>query len=184
MKIVEMKVADLIPYERNPRHNDEAVDYVAESIKQFGFNVPIVIDKDNTVVCGHTRLKAAKKLKIKTVPCVVKDDLTDEEIRAYRLADNRSAEKATWDIELLDMELAEIETIDMTLLGFDQSTEIDTFSDYEETKDSQQVFLKWCNNEVPLSEDEISMLDKAFKKHVKDYGTSYGFVREIFDEIH
>ena len=119
MKIVEMKVADLIPYERNPRHNDEAVDYVAESIKQFGFNVPIVIDKDNTVVCGHTRLKAAKKLKIKTVPCVVKDDLTDEEIRAYRLADNRSAEKATWDIELLDMELAEIETIDMQLLGFD-----------------------------------------------------------------
>ena len=122
MKIVEMKVADLIPYERNPRHNDEAVDYVAESIKQFGFNVPIVIDKDNTVVCGHTRLKAAKKLKIKTVPCVVKDDLTEEEIRAYRLADNRSAEKATWDIELLDMELAEIETIDMTLLGFENST--------------------------------------------------------------
>lgn len=119
MKIVEMKVADLIPYERNPRHNDEAVDYVAESIKQFGFNVPIVIDKDNTVVCGHTRLKAAKKLKIKTVPCVVKDDLTEEEIRAYRLADNRSAEKATWDVELLDMELAEIETIDMALLGFD-----------------------------------------------------------------
>ena len=123
MKIVEMKVADLIPYERNPRHNDEAVDYVAESIKQFGFNVPIVIDKDNTVVCGHTRLKAAKKLKIKTVPCVVKDDLTDEEIRAYRLADNRSAEKATWDIELLDMELAEIETIDMGLLGFDEEKE-------------------------------------------------------------
>lgn len=123
MKIVEMKVADLIPYERNPRHNDEAVDYVAESIKQFGFNVPIVIDKDNTVVCGHTRLKAAKKLKIKTVPCVVKDDLTEEEIRAYRLADNRSAEKATWDIELLDMELAEIETIDMGLLGFDEEKE-------------------------------------------------------------
>ena len=120
MKIVEMKVADLIPYERNPRHNDEAVDYVAESIKQFGFNVPIVIDKDNTVVCGHTRLKAAKKLKIKTVPCVVKEDLTEEQIRAYRLADNRSAEKATWDIELLDMELAEIETIDMQLLGFDE----------------------------------------------------------------
>ena len=123
MKIVEMKVADLIPYERNPRHNDEAVDYVAESIKQFGFNVPIVIDKDNTVVCGHTRLKAAKKLKIKTVPCVVKDDLTEEEIRAYRLADNRSAEKATWDIELLDMELANIETIDMQLLGFDDTKE-------------------------------------------------------------
>ena len=129
MKIVEMKVADLVPYERNPRHNDEAVDYVAESIKQFGFNVPIVIDKDNTVVCGHTRLKAAKKLKIKTVPCVVKDDLTDEEIRAYRLADNRSAEKATWDIELLDMELAEIDTIDMGLLGFEDNEEEESDND-------------------------------------------------------
>ena len=128
MKIVEMKVADLVPYERNPRHNDEAVDYV-----------PIVIDKDNTVVCGHTRLKAAKKLKIKTVPCVVKDDLTEEEIRAYRLADNRSAEKATWDIELLDMELAEIETIDMGLLGFDEPEQT-------EQKESPQEFTEFDEN--------------------------------------
>ena len=120
MKIVEMKVSDLIPYENNPRNNDESVDYVAESIKQFGFNVPLVIDKDNTVVCGHTRLKAAKKLKIKTVPCVIKDDLTEEQIRAYRLADNKAGEKSTWDVELLDIELANIETIDMQLLGFDE----------------------------------------------------------------
>ena len=123
MKIVEMKVSDLIPYENNPRNNDESVDYVAESIKQFGFNVPLVIDKDNTVVCGHTRLKAAKKLKIKTVPCVIKDDLTEEQIRAYRLADNKAGEKSTWDVELLDMELANIETIDMQLLGFDDVQE-------------------------------------------------------------
>jgi len=123
MKIVEMKVSDLIPYENNPRNNDESVDYVAESIKQFGFNVPLVVDKDNTVVCGHTRLKAAKKLKIKTVPCVIKDDLTEEQIRAYRLADNKAGEKSTWDVELLDIELANIETIDMQLLGFDDVQE-------------------------------------------------------------
>lgn len=123
MKIIEMELKDLKPYERNPRHNDEAVDYVAESIKQFGFNVPIVIDKDNVIVCGHTRWKAAKQLKLKTVPCVMKDDLTEEQIKAYRIADNKVSEKSSWDIELLDAELAEIDTIDMELLGFYENQE-------------------------------------------------------------
>ena len=123
MNVIEKRVADLKPYEKNPRKNDEAVKYVAESIRRFGFNVPIVIDKDNTIVCGHTRWKASKQLKLKTVPCIMKDDLTDEQIRAYRLADNRVAEKAEWDLALLDTELAEIETIDMTLLGFDDKEE-------------------------------------------------------------
>lgn len=123
MNIIEKKVKDLKPYEKNPRLNDDAVKYVAESISQFGFRVPIVIDNDNNIVCGHTRWKACKKLKIDTVPCVVADDLTEEQIRAYRLADNRVAEKAEWDLALLDTELAEIETIDMTLLGFDDKEE-------------------------------------------------------------
>lgn len=120
MNIIEKKVKDLKPYEKNPRLNDDAVKYVAESIKNFGFKVPLVIDKDNNIVCGHTRWKACKKLKIDTVPCVVADDLTEEQIRAYRLADNKVGEKAEWDLALLDTELAEIETIDMTLLGFDE----------------------------------------------------------------
>lgn len=123
MNIIEKRVKDLKPYEKNPRLNDDAVKYVAESIKNFGFKVPLVIDKDNNIVCGHTRWKACKKLKIDTVPCVVADDLTEEQIRAYRLADNRVAEKAEWDLALLDTELAEIETIDMTLLGFDDKEE-------------------------------------------------------------
>ena len=123
MKIIEKKVKDLKPYEKNPRLNDDAVKYVAESIRNFGFKVPIVIDKDNNIVCGHTRWKACKKLKIDTVPCVVADDLTEEQIRAYRLADNKVGEKAEWDLALLDTELAEIETIDMTLLGFDDKEE-------------------------------------------------------------
>ena len=123
MNIIEKNIKDLKPYEKNPRLNDDAVKYVAESIRNFGFKVPIVIDKDNNIVCGHTRWKACKKLKIDTVPCVVADDLTEEQIRAYRLADNRVAEKAEWDLALLDTELAEIETIDMTLLGFDDKEE-------------------------------------------------------------
>lgn len=120
MKVIEKKLSEIKPYEKNPRHNEEAVQYVAESIKQFGIRQPIVIDKDNVIVAGHTRYLAAKQLKLKTFPCVMADDLPEEKIRAYRLADNKTAEKASWDIELLDMELAEIETIDMTLLGFDE----------------------------------------------------------------
>lgn len=123
MNVIEKRVKDLKPYEKNPRLNDDAVKYVAESIRNFGFKVPIVIDKDNNIVCGHTRWKACKKLKIDTVPCVVADDLTEEQIRAYRLADNKVGEKAEWDLALLDTELAEIETIDMTLLGFDDKEE-------------------------------------------------------------
>ena len=132
MNIIEKRVKDLKPYEKNPRLNDDAVKYVAESIRNFGFKVPIVIDKDNNIVCGHTRWKACKKLKIDTVPCVVADDLTEEQIRAYRLADNKVGEKAEWDLELLDTELAEIETIDMTLLGFDEPITGDDFgTDFE-----------------------------------------------------
>ena len=82
MQIIEKNIKELIPYEKNPRKNDKSVDKVAQSIDQFGFRVPVVIDKDNVIVCGHTRYKAAKKLHLTSVPCVVADDLTDEQIKA------------------------------------------------------------------------------------------------------
>ncbi len=123
MNIVNKKIDELIPYEKNPRKNDEAVKYVAESIKAFGFKVPIVIDKNNVIVAGHTRYKASKKLKLTEVPCIVADDLTDEQIKAYRLADNKVAEKADWDFELLDAELDELFDFDMTLFGFEDVLE-------------------------------------------------------------
>lgn len=122
MDIVMMKTADLVPYENNPRDNADAVPYVMESIKQFGFKQPIVIDKDNIVIAGHTRLKAAKKLKLKEVPCIIADDLNEEQVKAYRLADNKVAEKAEWDFDLLADELADIFEIDMEALGFDLDT--------------------------------------------------------------
>ena len=120
-----MLVDDLIAYENNPRNNDEAVDYVAESIKEFGFKVPIVIDKNNVIVAGHTRYKACKKLNINEVPCLVADDLTDEQIKAFRLADNKVAEVATWDFEKLDLELSTLE-LDMELFGFESDTDVET----------------------------------------------------------
>ena len=119
MQIIEKNIKELIPYEKNPRKNDQSVDKVANSIKEFGFKVPIVVDKNNIIVCGHTRYKAAKKLKLAVVPCVVADDLTEEQIKAYRLADNKVGEDSEWDMDLLHGELADIIDIDMTDFGFD-----------------------------------------------------------------
>lgn len=121
MDVVEKPIDDIIPYEKNPRHNDEAVKYVANSIRQFGFKVPLVIDKDNVVTCGHTRLKAAKLLGLTTVPCVIADDLTPEQIQAFRLADNKVSEKATWDDDLLGEELRQLDGLDFSMedFGFD-----------------------------------------------------------------
>ena len=129
MKVEELSLSDIKPYKNNPRKNDEAAKYVAESIKQFGFKVPIVIDKNNVIVCGHTRYKAAKKLKLKTVPCVMADDLTDEQIKAYRLADNKTGEFADWDLDLLNLELEDLNftDIDMSDFGFDLDFEDENF---------------------------------------------------------
>ena len=118
MEILNLGLEEIKPYEKNPRNNDNAVDAVAASIREFGFKVPIIIDKDNIIVAGHTRYKAAKKLGLKTVPCIKADDLTDEQVKAFRLADNKVAEQAEWDFELLNEELETI-TIDMEQFGFD-----------------------------------------------------------------
>ena len=118
MNIEMKKVSELVPYERNPRNNENAVAAVAASIKEFGFKVPIVVDKDNVIVAGHTRLAAAQQLGLQEVPVIVADDLTPAQIKAFRLADNKTAELADWDFELLDNELAEI-AFDMTQFGFE-----------------------------------------------------------------
>lgn len=117
MQIKMVKVEDLKPYENNPRFNDDAVEYVAKSIKEFGFKVPMVIDKDNVIVAGHTRYKASMELGLKEVPCIVADDLTEEQLKAFRLADNKVSEKASWNYDLLDLELDDID-LDMGAFGF------------------------------------------------------------------
>ena len=120
MKVEMWPPEELIPYERNPRRNDKAVAVVAESIRQFGFRVPIIVDADGVIICGHTRRLAALKLGLTEVPVVVASDLTDEQVRAYRLADNRVAELAEWDEALLKEELAKITGVDLSGLGFDK----------------------------------------------------------------
>ena len=125
MEIKMIKVDDLKPYENNPRFNDDAVEYVANSIKEFGFKVPIVIDKNNVIVAGHTRYKASMELGLDEVPAIVADDLTDEQIKAFRLADNKVSEKSSWDLELLNDELEEIIGINMDDFGFLKREEVD-----------------------------------------------------------
>ena len=126
MKIIQMPLSDLVPYENNPRINDHAVDAVASSIREFGFKVPIIVDKENVIVAGHTRLKAALRLGLDTVPVIIADDLTPEQVKAFRLADNKTAEMAYFDIGKLQIELAGIEDIDMAEFGFD--LELDTLN--------------------------------------------------------
>lgn len=116
--MLQKNINDIKPYEKNPRNNDNAVQYVANSIKEFGFKVPIVIDKGGVIVAGHTRYKAAQQLGMTEVPCVVADDLTEEQVKAYRLADNKAAEASEWDFGLLNDELDKILNIDMSDFGF------------------------------------------------------------------
>ena len=123
LKIEYVDINNIKPYKKNPRKNEDAIPYVMESIKQFGFKNPVILDKDNVIVAGHTRIESAKRLGITEIPCIYADDLTDEQIKAFRLADNKVAEIAEWDIDLLDTELDDILNIDMSDFGFDLDLE-------------------------------------------------------------
>ena len=109
MNILEIDVKDVQEYENNARKNDKAIGLVAESIQKYGFKVPVIIDTNNVLVAGHTRLKAALRLGLEKIPAIIADDLTEEQIRAFRLADNKTAELAEWDFERLEQELAAID---------------------------------------------------------------------------
>lgn len=149
LNIIYKSLTELKPYEKNPRRNEAAVDYVAKSIEKFGFRQPIVIDKNGVIVAGHTRYKAAEKLNLNTVPCVVASDLTEQQIKAYRLADNKVAEMAGWDYDLLGEELDELAEFDMQEFGFTVSEDIDIdgfFEDAEEqaAKEPKKIQCPHC----------------------------------------
>lgn len=137
MNIVEKPIGELIPYKNNPRYNDRAVNDVAKSIELYGFKVPIVIDKNNVIVCGHTRVKAAERLGMQSVPCIVADDLTDEQIKAFRIADNKVSEGAVWDFEKLEIELEGLDFSD-----FDFGIDFDFLNEDEDSteREEQETF--------------------------------------------
>lgn len=156
MQIITKKLSDLRPYARNPRKNDQAVDAVANSIREFGFKVPIVIDKNGEIIAGHTRYKAAKKMKLEEIPCIIADDLTEEQIKAFRLADNKVGELADWDFGLLSGELDGIFNIDMEQFGFleQEDNERNDISD-KITTDEYELIVSGEENELQELYDRL-----------------------------
>lgn len=146
MEIVNKKIEDLKPYENNPRFNDDAVQYVANSIKEFGFKIPMIIDKNNIIVAGHTRYKAAIELGLKEVPCIVADDLTDEQIKAFRIIDNKTNDMASWNDDLLGLEMKDLlGDFDMTDYGFGDF-EISMLTEDMEPEDYDGDLIKEYSN--------------------------------------
>ena len=161
-------IKSIRPYEKNPRRNNEAVDAVAASIREFGWQQPIVVDKDGVIIAGHTRYKAAKKLKCDTVPVVVADDLTEDQVKAYRLADNKTGELAEWDTALLDEELAELADFDMEQFGFD-------FFDEEKVEPKQREEAPYhenvsvvveCENDAEAERVFLQLQSEGYKCHI------------------
>lgn len=162
MQIVYKKIEELKPYENNPRKNDEAVQYVKNSIKEFGFKVPIVIDEGGVIIAGHTRYKASMELGLNEVPCIIADDLNEEQIKAFRLADNKVSEKAEWDFNMLGEELAELD-IDMEQFGF-ESLDIneEDFGTEFNLKDGDREPIQTMS--ITLSDDQADTINEAISK--------------------
>ena len=170
--IVMLPVSEVRPYEKNPRKNAEAVKYVKASIEKFGFKQPIVIDSNRVIICGHTRLEAAKSIGMAEVPCIVADDLTDAQVKALRLADNKVAEFSEWEMNLLGEELgelAEISDIDMGDFGFDDN--LDNLAAEEENgteekgvnlSETFQIIVE-CENEIEQQEIFEKLSGEGYK---------------------
>ena len=154
LKVVEMAIDEVIPYENNPRINDMAGDKVAASIREFGFQNPIIVDRHNVIIAGHTRLKAAKQLGLKTVPVMIAEHMTEEQARAYRLVDNKTGELAEWDLKKLIEEIDKVTDIDLELFGFMPrfDGEEPELAEKEETEpdEKEKVYCPRCGALVAL----------------------------------
>lgn len=186
MIIKDYLLQDIKPYENNPRNNEKAVDKVAESIKQFGFKVPIVVDKENVIVAGHTRYKAALKLGLESVPCVVADDLTDKQIKAFRLADNKVAEFSEWDFEALEKELDDLDDWDFEAFGF-ESDDVNFTNDFDDNFEYESDDLNReseANTLVRVGEYRFNLERSEYLGLIEDVQLSAGFTNdEIINEL-
>lgn len=173
MQVINKPLQSLHPYDKNPRNNAAAVPYVANSIKEFGFKVPIIIDKDDVIVCGHTRAEAAKRLGLSELPCVVADDLTPDQIQAFRLADNKVSEMAQWDEDLLADELDDLDDWDMDDFGF------------LDDDDDEEIFDEEELSEPEPKENERLRTDRAYNLDLIDrYGLAGKYEMPIIENDH
>ena len=176
MKVLYGDPLDLIPYENNPRINDYAVKKVLESIKEYGFTNPILVDERLVIIAGHTRREAAILAGLERVPYIIKDDLTPEQVKAYRIADNKLAELSTWDEEALKAELFELQELDYPLevMGFTEMDLKDLFEEKEEPKAKKPKeekttlpMLRFGSNSVRITEDELVLLSNRYNEYVE-----------------
>lgn len=170
MEIVKVNINELIPYENNPRINDGAVEFVANSIKEFGFKVPIILDKNNVIVAGHTRYKASLELGLKEVPCIYANDLNDDQIKAFRIADNKVSDYSLWDNKLL---LDELEGLDNNIFtGFNES---ELFG--EELNEKDLDFL----NDIVEEIGKENLTIKYQCKNIDQFNDIMGYIESIED---
>lgn len=193
MKIINVSTDSVIPYINNPRNNEAAVDKVAASIQEFGFKVPVIIDKKNTLITGHTRVLAAKKLNMKEIPAIVADDLTDAQIKAFRIADNKVGEYASWDEEALRIELEQLREMDFDLepisidysdFNLDEYLEDETLPDELELERTEQgntqlKYLKFGSYKITLSDEEYELFNNALETYIEKTGVLQGFISDL-----
>lgn len=193
LQIVYKKIDELIPYENNPRNNDRAIEAVAKSIKEFGFKVPLIIDKDGEIAAGHTRLKAAKELGLEEVPCIIADDLSEAQIKAFRIADNKVSEFSDWDFELLDNELEELKDMELDFnmedFGFSNSEKDDLEDEYVDINDENldldsdsENKMSFGKTKIIITDEELEMLENKYDEYIEINRVSYGFIRWLLDE--
>ena len=185
MEIIIKGIDEIRPYENNPRLNDGAVGAVAESIREFGFQQPIVVDRDGVIIAGHTRYKAAKKLGLTEVPVVVAGNLTDEQVKAYRLADNKTGELAEWDFSALEEELAGIGELDMSLFGFDNIEELQDVEPIDQvgsTTAAMERKMMIDKQTIGMTEEEYAEITEKLERYVDLNGVSFGFVRSLLHD--
>mgnify|MGYP000753783642 CR=1 FL=1 len=194
MKDLQVKYTDpldLIPYENNPRINDYAVKKVMESIKEYGFTNPIIVDADMVIIAGHTRREASILAGLDRVPYIVRDDLTPEQVKAYRIADNKLAELSNWDDELLKKELFELQAVDYSVevMGFTEIDLKEIFTEKEVPKEQKEErggklrlpMLRFGSNSVRITEDELVMLSNRYNEYVESTPDE-GFITWHFKE--
>ena len=179
LKIEYFPINNIKPYKNNPRNNDQAVEKVLNSIKEFGFKNPIIIDVNKIIINGHTRLKAAQKLSLKEVPCIIASDLNEKQKKAYRIADNRVAEQAEWNYDLLKLEFVELddnlmvntgfdlEEVDFIINGWQSNLSIEKENEQEELED----LLASLKISVPTSDKDNAL--EIIKKSLMDNKIDY-----------
>ena len=198
LKIKYVKLSEVIPYVNNPRVNsEEAVTKVAESIQNFGFKNPIVVDKNMVIIAGHTRYKAAEKLDIQEVPIIIADDLTEIQVKALRVADNKTAEFSTWENGLLKDLFKELEEVsyDLEETGFnldeietilneeEELKDLDLIRDDSEVKDATMKKLVFGKYKCALTDEEFEKLEKVYLKYVEEQTTGYGFINHLLKDV-